>query len=194
MSRDRGCNLYVSKISSRVSIGEIERLFSKYGRIRDIHLKSDYGFILFEDSRDADDAVHYLDGYELDGKRLIVEHKRGAERQERRRSRSRSRERARGPERAAGAAGPNGESRCFNCGKTGHWARDCKEGDWKNKCYRCQKSGHIERHCPENPDREVPAEEKAASKSKSVSRSRSRSPPRGRSRSASRYTPGICAL
>jgi hypothetical protein len=47
------------------------------GRIRDIHIKSDYGFVLFEDDRDADDAVYYLHGYELDGKRLIVEHQRG---------------------------------------------------------------------------------------------------------------------
>ena len=47
------------------------------GRIRDIHIKSDFGFVLFEDDRDADDAVYYLHGYELDGKRLIVEHQRG---------------------------------------------------------------------------------------------------------------------
>jgi RNA recognition motif-containing protein len=48
MSRDRGCNLYVGRISDRVSTGELERLFARYGRIRDIHIKSDFGFVLFD--------------------------------------------------------------------------------------------------------------------------------------------------
>ena len=34
--------------------------------------------MLYEDERDASDAIYYLDGYELDGKRLRVELKRGA--------------------------------------------------------------------------------------------------------------------
>lgn len=88
-------NLYVAKISDRVSTRELESLFGKvillffcislrpsfllsqYGPIRDIHIKSDFGFVLFEDDRDAADAVRALDGYSLDGQRLIVEYQRG---------------------------------------------------------------------------------------------------------------------
>lgn len=39
-----------------------------------------YGFVEFEDSRDADDAVYELNGKELCGERVIVEHARGPRR------------------------------------------------------------------------------------------------------------------
>lgn len=39
-----------------------------------------YGFVEFEDSRDADDAVYELNGKDLCGERVIVEHARGPRR------------------------------------------------------------------------------------------------------------------
>lgn len=39
-----------------------------------------YGFVEFEDTRDADDAVYELNGKELCGERVVVEHARGPRR------------------------------------------------------------------------------------------------------------------
>ncbi|XWS76842.1 hypothetical protein CRYUN_Cryun01aG0212400 [Craigia yunnanensis] len=40
---------------------ELERLFSKYGRIERVDVKSGFAFVYFEDERDAEDAICGLD-------------------------------------------------------------------------------------------------------------------------------------
>ncbi|CAA6654850.1 unnamed protein product [Spirodela intermedia] len=158
-----GTRLYVGRLSSRTRSRDLEDLFSRYGRIRDVDLKHNFAFIEFNDPRDADDARYALDGRDIDGSRILVEFAKGGPR-----GAGASREYlGRGP--------PPGSGRCFNCGLDGHWARDCKAGDWKNRCYRCGDGGHIERNCQNSPK-----------SLKGRSYSRSPSPRRGRSRSRSR--------
>ncbi|KAL2925766.1 Serine/arginine-rich splicing factor RS2Z32 [Bienertia sinuspersici] len=173
--RDRhssGTRLYVGRLSSRTRTHDLEDLFSRYGRVRDVDMKRDYAFVEFSDPRDAEDARYSLNSRDVDGSRIIVEFAKGG---------------PRGPGGSCDLGGrgpPPGSGRCFNCGIDGHWARDCKAGDWKNKCYRCGERGHIERNCQNSP-------KKLSRRGRSYSRSpsprrRSPSPRRGRGRSRSR--------
>jgi len=65
--------VYLGGIPPRTREKDIERFFRKYGRIRDILIKSKYAFIEFEDYRDADDAVYDLHGTDFLGDRVTCE-------------------------------------------------------------------------------------------------------------------------
>ncbi|KAH7676625.1 splicing factor arginine/serine-rich 1/9 protein [Dioscorea alata] len=78
MSSRGSRTIYVGNLPGDIREREVEDLFYKYGPIIDIDLKipprpPGYAFIEFEDSRDADEAIHGRDGYNFDGHRLRVE-------------------------------------------------------------------------------------------------------------------------
>ncbi|KAL4238747.1 serine arginine-rich splicing factor [Mactra antiquata] len=70
--------VYVGRIPNEAQQKDVERFFKGYGKIREVLLKNGYSFIEFDDPRDADDAVYELNGKELFGERLIVEHARAS--------------------------------------------------------------------------------------------------------------------
>ncbi|RAL51222.1 hypothetical protein DM860_010724 [Cuscuta australis] len=175
--RYRGTRLYVGHLSSRTRTRDLEHIFSRYGRVRDVDMKRDYAFVEFSDPRDADDARYSLNGRDIDGSRIIVEIAKGVPRDAGGYHNGSRDYMGRGP--------PPGSGRCFNCGLDGHWARDCKAGDWKNKCYRCGDRGHIERNCQNSP-KKLSGRGRSYSRSPSPRRRRSRSRSRSRGRKYSR--------
>ena len=69
-----GCRIYIENLSSSCREKDPERFFKGYGHLTDILIKQGYGFVDFEDYHDADDAVYDLDGKNLMGEKVRVEH------------------------------------------------------------------------------------------------------------------------
>jgi len=162
--------IYIGQLSNHTRERDIEDAFGRYGRISRVDLKNGYGFVEFEDARDADDAVRDMDRRTLDGARIIVEHARGGGRRDN--------------DRRDFAPRPS-EGRCFNCGKDGHWARDCPDEGGRDRCFNCGRGGHLARECKESDRR---GSGRGLEKFRSAGRnyrSRSRSRSRGGSRSKS---------
>jgi len=65
--------VYIGNIGSDIRERDIEKFFKGFGKLGDISLKNGYGFVDFEDHRDASDAVHELDGKDCRGSRIRVE-------------------------------------------------------------------------------------------------------------------------
>uniref|UniRef100_A0A3Q3DQZ9 Serine and arginine rich splicing factor 6a n=1 Tax=Hippocampus comes TaxID=109280 RepID=A0A3Q3DQZ9_HIPCM len=72
--------VYIGRLGYHVREKDIQRFFGSFGKLLEVDLKNGYGFVEFEDNRDADDAVYELNGKDLCGERVIVEHARGPRR------------------------------------------------------------------------------------------------------------------
>jgi len=72
--------LFVGNIDWDTSESQLRELFEKYGAIKDLVIVNDYntgrpkgfGFVTFEQTEEADKAIAELDGFELGGRKLVV--------------------------------------------------------------------------------------------------------------------------
>merc|ERR1712183_1219882 len=68
--------VYVGNLGNNGSKSELERVFSYYGSLKNVWVARNppgFAFVEFEDARDAEDAVHALDGRTICGVRARVE-------------------------------------------------------------------------------------------------------------------------
>jgi len=72
----KGRRLFMGRVPQDARERDIEKFFKGFGHLREVLLKSGYAFIEFDDDRDADDAVYELNGKELLGERIALEHAR----------------------------------------------------------------------------------------------------------------------
>ncbi|PON75452.1 Splicing factor-like protein [Parasponia andersonii] len=71
--------IFVGNFEYDTRQSDLERLFSKYGRVERVDMKSGFAFVYFEDERDAEDAIRSLDNrpFGYDRRRLSVEWAKG---------------------------------------------------------------------------------------------------------------------
>jgi len=152
-------SLFVGRLSPETRTRDLEDLFYKYGKITRCDVKrGGFGFVEFEDKRDAEDAIRELDGTTLLGRHIAVEW-------------------AKGPRRGSDSSSSRDKNAdaCFKCGDTGHWARDCPNSGRSTK-----RRGSRSRSRSRSPRRRRNSRERERSP-----RRRSRSPRRDRERERS---------
>ncbi|CAH0389862.1 unnamed protein product [Bemisia tabaci] len=171
--RDTGnpdCKIYVGDLASSTSKQDLEDAFAYYGPIRNVWVARNppgFAFIEFDDARDAEDAVRGADGRRsVNGRRVRVEMCNASRKGGFRGTPSRRTGRPFHP-----------EDRCYECGKRGHYARDCRGRGGRARSYSRSRS--------RSRDRDRRNRSRSASKSRSRSRGK-RSTSRTRARSVSR--------
>jgi len=78
-SPDKTC-VYVGGITAECRDRDIESFFNGFGHIKQVNIKKGFAFCVFDDERDAEDAVKELNGRRLMGERVKLEFAKGERR------------------------------------------------------------------------------------------------------------------
>ena len=72
------CELFVGNLNPEVRMRDLENCFGRYGKIVRCDLKKNFGFIQFEDRRDAEEAIRKENNRRLLGSEMTVEWAKGS--------------------------------------------------------------------------------------------------------------------
>lgn len=123
-SRERNPQIFIAKLSPKISEEDLDYEFKRFGKIKNRQLKRGYAFIEYYDYHNAMDAIRKMDGKRIEGQRIVVQEARGKKHStDDRRDRSPRYNKDRIKERRSG---PKEEDICYNCGESGHWANECR--------------------------------------------------------------------
>ena len=64
--------VYIGNLSNKSHERDVKKFFRGYGRIIDIMLKENFGFVEFESVEDAERAIENLNGSEVSGRTITV--------------------------------------------------------------------------------------------------------------------------
>ncbi|XP_017774983.1 PREDICTED: serine/arginine-rich splicing factor 7-like isoform X2 [Nicrophorus vespilloides] len=106
-----GYRLHIADIGENIRKSDLEKLFSSYGTLREIWMTNStpcFGFAVYKDKKDAATALTETDGVEVAGSRIRVSY-------------------AKPRTRGSGRRFFNPNMRCYQCGYTGHFYRDCPD-------------------------------------------------------------------
>ncbi|KAH9928161.1 uncharacterized protein B0H18DRAFT_1001532 [Fomitopsis serialis] len=65
--------LYLGRLPPDARADDVQKIFDGYGRIVDCRVMTGFGFVEFENPRDAEDAVHHFNGKPFMGTNIVVE-------------------------------------------------------------------------------------------------------------------------
>ena len=83
--RPPNTSLFVRNLSYSTKTEELRSIFTKYGPISDVYIPLDhytqkprgFAYVQYEDVRDAEEALHELDGYHIHGNALEIQYAEG---------------------------------------------------------------------------------------------------------------------